>query len=694
MSKSTKSHFSRRRPRSALLGLLLVVGTFWLAACGGPTVTPSVVKVEIEQANPTLEVGGTVTLTTKVTVLGGASKAVTWESSDEAVATVTGSGLVTAVAEGSATVTATSVGSPTRTASVEVTVVPVGAGPAVISVEIDQLDPSLEVGGTVTLTANVTVIGGASQEVTWSSSNDAVASVTGAGVVTAVSVGTATVTATTVGLPTMTASVVVTVVPVGAGPNITFFTGTVVAGSQAELSWAVTNATSINLYSFDPNDDTDRQVIGSYPGSSTDATVALPDSTHQAFRLEATNAEGTVSRDLDPLDNVVVNNQDYDPYDLRGWVPEPSIPGSLRSVLASAQTGAIIGFASDITSINVRGVDLIPVGGGVVDSHLILRHDVTISGPAGAQVTLQGMTAWQTGDPGDQFTYESRVIYVPVGVTATLENLVITGGTFIYTGAGIHNAGTLTVRGSSITDNRAFGSGGAIRNLPGANLTMIDSSIMGNTAATLDVEIDHDWYIRGSTGDPAQFPGINGTGGGLFNEGTATLTNVDVSNNIARQSSGGIHNMGTMTLNGVTVDGNVANHLAAGFVISDPTDYSYGGGIANYANLSFTTGALTNNLATDQGGGLFHGVNAMTNLANVAITNNAAGVTGVTGYGGGIMQRYYVGEINHLVRTGGTLSGNTPQDLIQNDDGIRGASLGQLGGTTFPASLTSEGLKW
>src|SRR5690606_23951108 len=111
--------------------------------------------------------------------------------------------------------------------------------------------------------------------------------------------------------------------------------------------------------------------------------------------------------------------------------------------------------------------------------------------------------------------------------------------------------------------------------------------------------------------DPAQFPGINGTGGGLFNEGTATLTNVDVSNNIARQSSGGIHNMGTMTLNGVTVDGNVANHLAAGFVISDPTDYSYGGGIANYANLSFTTGALTNNLATDQGGGLFHGVNAM-----------------------------------------------------------------------------------
>lgn len=606
MSKSTKSHFSRRRPRSALLGLLLVVGTFWLAACGGPITPPSVVKVEIEQANPTLGVGATLTLSAKVTVLGGASKAVTWESSDEAVASVGDTGLVTALTAGTATVTATSVGAPTKTDSV-----------------------------------------------------------------------------------------VVTVVPVASAPTITAFGGSVVAGSQAQLTWTVTNATGVSLYSVNPADANDSALIGTYAGSSTGATVALPDSTHQAYRLDASNSTGADSADLAPLANVVVSNQDYDPYNLRGWMPDEPIPGTLRAIMAAAPAGAVIGFAANVVQIDVRGVDLFAVGGGAVDAHLILRQDVTISGPVGAPVRLQGVSAWRTGDPGDPFTYESRVVYVPTGVTATLENVVISGGTFIYTGAGIHNAGDLTVRGSIITDNRAFGSGGGVRNLPGATLTMIDSSITDNIAATLDSEIDVLWDIRGSGGTPAQFPGVNGWGGGLYNEGVATLTNVEVSGNSARQSYGGIGNVSaaTLTLNSVTVDGNVANHVAPGYASVGPEDFSAGGGIANYATLTFTDGSITNNLAADQGGGLYHGVEAMTTIDGIDITGNTAGVPTITGFGGGIMHHFYTGEEANLVSTGGTLSGNLPQDRLDSDDGVRTLSVTPRP-AGVPAAASLEGLKF
>lgn len=606
MSRSTKSHFARRRPSSVLFGLLLVAGTLWLAACGGPTTPPSVVKVEIEQANPTLEVGATLTLSAKVTVLGGASKAVTWESSDEGVATVGTTGLVTAVAVGTATVTATSVGLPTRTASVEVTVVQAGAA-----------------------------------------------------------------------------------------PTITAFGGSVVAGSQAQLTWTVTNATGVSLYSVNPADANDSALIGTYAGSSTGATVALPDSTHQAYRLDASNSTGSVSADLAPLANVVVSNQDYDPYNLRGWIPDASIPGTLRAIMAAAPAGAVIGFAADVVQIDVRGVDIIDVGGGAVDAHLILRRDVTISGPVGAPVGLRGVTAWQTGDPGDPFTYESRVVYVPVGVTATLENVVISGGTFIYTGAGIHNAGDLTVRGSSITDNRAFGSGGGVRNLPGATLTMIDSSITDNTAATLDSEIGVEWDIRGSGGTPAAFPGVNGWGGGLLNEGVATLTNVVVRGNAARQSYGGIGNVNTanLTLTNVTVDGNVANHVAPGFVVDGPNDFSAGGGIANYATLTFSDGSITNNLAADQGGGLYHGVDAITTIVGIDITGNTAGVPTITGFGGGIMHHFYTGEEARLDSTDVTISANLPQDRSDSDDGVRPLSVARRP-AGVPAGVTLDGLKF
>ncbi len=110
---------------------------------------------------------------------------VTWTSSDDLVAEVS-NGTVTGVAAGTATITATiTVDGVNYTDTCAVTV-------AEPSVELSSASESIVVEGTVTLTAT-TVPNDA--EVTWTSSDDAVASVSG-GVVTGESVGTATITAT------------------------------------------------------------------------------------------------------------------------------------------------------------------------------------------------------------------------------------------------------------------------------------------------------------------------------------------------------------------------------------------------------------------------------------------------------------------------------------------------------------------
>lgn len=89
-----------------------------------PPVDPviSVEKVELNKTTLSLDEGGTETLTVTVTPAGAENKAVTWSTSDAAIATVSDAGVVTAVKKGTATITATSVADKTKTAACEVTV--------------------------------------------------------------------------------------------------------------------------------------------------------------------------------------------------------------------------------------------------------------------------------------------------------------------------------------------------------------------------------------------------------------------------------------------------------------------------------------------------------------------------------------------------------------------------------------------
>jgi len=155
-----------------------------------------VATVEVSPATATVEPGGTVQLTATLKASDGRTltlRTVIWTSSNSSVATVDVEGLVTAVGEGTATITAQAEGK-SDTAAVTVTI-------PVASVDVTPATGTLNAGQTLQLTATPKDGSGntLSRSVTWSSSNDAVATVDQTGFVTAVSEGTATITATSEG---------------------------------------------------------------------------------------------------------------------------------------------------------------------------------------------------------------------------------------------------------------------------------------------------------------------------------------------------------------------------------------------------------------------------------------------------------------------------------------------------------------
>jgi hypothetical protein len=171
-----------------------------ILSCGsdggtGPAVP--VATVTVTPPTSTIAPGGTVQLQAATQDAGGASltgREITWSSSDNAVATVSSTGLVTGVAGGTATITGSSEGK-SGTAAVVVQT-------PVASVVVQPDAAGLTASETAQLVAVVLDAAGnalTDREVSWSSSNSDVASVSGAGLVTGVAEGTATITATAEG---------------------------------------------------------------------------------------------------------------------------------------------------------------------------------------------------------------------------------------------------------------------------------------------------------------------------------------------------------------------------------------------------------------------------------------------------------------------------------------------------------------
>ncbi|GAB1341808.1 beta strand repeat-containing protein [Gemmatimonas sp.] len=210
-------------------------------------------SVQITPGTVNLMVGGVQQLVTTVRdSLGGVltGRTARWSSSNTAVATVSATGLITAVAEGTATLTVTVEGA-TATALLSVGPLP----PAVTSLTVSPSAHSMVAGQTRTLAPVVGRPSGApTPTITYGTANPAIATVSTAGVITALSNGTATITVTvtasgntTYAAATLTELVTVTVAPAVASVQVTPGSASIMPGTTQQLSTTVRDSSGAEL---------------------------------------------------------------------------------------------------------------------------------------------------------------------------------------------------------------------------------------------------------------------------------------------------------------------------------------------------------------------------------------------------------------------------------------------------------------
>lgn len=148
--------------------------------------------VIVTPAEASLEVGGSIQLTAEVMPEDAYDKSVVWNSSDPTVATVTQEGLVEAVALGSTIVSVTTNdGNFTALCKVSVGFIPVTG----VSLDTDRI--TMYPGDTKQCTAEIIPSNATNRNVSWSSSDTQIASVSGNGIIKAIAEGEAIITVTT-----------------------------------------------------------------------------------------------------------------------------------------------------------------------------------------------------------------------------------------------------------------------------------------------------------------------------------------------------------------------------------------------------------------------------------------------------------------------------------------------------------------
>ena len=187
MSVFTHTHTHTRR---ALL--TAAAATILITSCGKREETAGVSSVAVTPSRIEIIEGGSAALSARVSPEAASDRAVAWSSSDRSVATVDKAGTVHGLRPGTATVTATAEG---KSGTCAVTVKAKAVN--VTEVTLDKTELTLTEGETETLTATVRPDNADNRKVTWSSDKTEVATVDGAGRVTAVKAGEAVVTVTT-----------------------------------------------------------------------------------------------------------------------------------------------------------------------------------------------------------------------------------------------------------------------------------------------------------------------------------------------------------------------------------------------------------------------------------------------------------------------------------------------------------------
>ena len=218
---------------------------------------------------------------------------------------------------------------------------------------------------------------------------------------------------------------------------------------------------------------------------------------------------------------------------------DDSGPGSLRQAIADANDGDTIDFDPSLKGQTIT----------LTSAELAIDKNITISGPGSNSLTVRP-------SPGSFF----RVFNVMPSHSITIHGLTISFGYAGFAqGGGIYldEHVTATIADCVLTNNYTGDIGGAIfidGYSGGAMLIVLNSTIMGNTAGTMDnggsgagiySSADALTIIDSTiSNNTAWIGGIDlsgGNGGGINNvNGTLDISNTTISSNLAGVSGGGI----------------------------------------------------------------------------------------------------------------------------------------------------------
>ncbi|MCQ2380078.1 MAG: right-handed parallel beta-helix repeat-containing protein [Victivallaceae bacterium] len=284
------------------------------------------------------------------------------------------------------------------------------------------------------------------------------------------------------------------------------------------------------------------------------------------------------------------------------------------------------------------------------------------------------------------------------GATATIDASTFSGNTAFDGGAIYNTAGTVNVTGSTFTGNSAPDSGGAIYNISGTAY-VTGSEFSGNTAGTGGAIYNTGTAtIENSVfSDNAAVRGF-AKGGAVYNTGTATITDSAFCGNWSWDGSAVYnHNTGVMSVTGSTFSGHIGFDVGAiendntmtlaGCVFSQNTCDNAAGAVLNVGDATVTGCSFTGNTAGI--GGAIYNFNAGTmSISNSSFATETDTIynAGTMAFGGTIRTAANVTSTKAItVEPGAELvldlsayAGTTTKELLTDFDTMFGSSQSNL----------------
>lgn len=270
----------------------------------------------------------------------------------------------------------------------------------------------------------------------------------------------------------------------------------------------------------------------------------------------------------------------------------------------AASEGSAVYNRGDLTlrnsSVNANNA-IVPPGGGTVtgalanEGTLVLVDTQVFDNQGGFGAGVHNLTGGRFEMVGGIISSNTAGgsgggLWISEASTARLENVTVEGNTAVGDGGGIASIGNLEVLDSEILENDSGQHGGGLWATFRSVTSLLNTPVEGN-AADMD-------------------------GGGIFNNGELTLSEVGLNQNSAGVAGGGLVNDN----NGVA---NIGNSN-----INENDSATQAGGVFNDGELNFERATVSGNTAVRQGGGILNRTRGTLNATMLEVSGNQAGHDG------------------------------------------------------------------